>query len=724
LARVSNDGTEMTGVELRRMLEGLASNLAFSWLPAVRNVFRDLDPDDWEESDHNPIVLLAGLTDDRFERLAGDDRFVGRVIEAVAAMTHELAGPTWWADHHPDQRFLAAYFSTEFALDESLPVYSGGLGVLAGDHLKSASELGVPLVGVGLFYARGYFRQTLDESLPVYSGGLGVLAGDHLKSASELGVPLVGVGLFYARGYFRQTLDETGWQKERYPINNPARLPLTLERRPSGEPLHVHVELAGEPVALQIWRADIGRTRLYLLDANVDTNSDSAASITDKLYGGDREHRIKQEYVLGVGGVRALRRLGLEPTVFHMNEGHSVLLAIERLRELTAAGSSLEAALELVRDSTVFTTHTPVPAGNEVFDAELVRKYLAGLVGGIGMDWDSFLALGRVREGDLFGLTPLALRLSGRANAVSKLHGEVAREMWQALGVPIGSVTNGVHPRTWLAADLDARIAGDWSRVHEVPDDELWRIHVQSKRELAAVARARGASLGEDADEDVLTIGFARRFATYKRAGLLFSDPDRLARLLADADRPVKVMLAGKAHPADEGGKKLIQHIWELSQEDRFRGRVVFLEDYEMTLARNLVQGVDVWLNTPRRPQEASGTSGMKAAMNGVLNLSILDGWWAEAYTPETGFAIPDEEAANDDAQDARDSAALFDVLESEVVPRYYERDDRGLPARWLTMMRASIEELGRDYNTNRMVREYVDELYLPAHAALAAAAL
>ncbi|MDX6411188.1 MAG: glycogen phosphorylase [Gaiellaceae bacterium] len=678
-----NDATEVTGVELRRMLERLAANLAFSWLPAVREVFRDLDRADWQASDHNPIVLLAGVTDDRFERLAADDDYVRRVVEAVGAAQHEFAGSTWWAEEHSRDDFLAAYFSTEFALDESLPVYSGGLGVLAGDHLKSASELGVPLVGVGLFYERGYFRQTLDE---------------------------------------------TGWQNERYPRNDPARLPLTLERRPSGEPLHVQLELAGEPVALQIWRADIGRTRLYLLDANVDTNSDSAASITDKLYGGDREHRIRQEVVLGVGGVRALRLLGLAPTVFHMNEGHSAFLAIERVRELTAAGRPLARALDEVRGSTVFTTHTPVPAGNEVFEPALVQRYLSGVVAGAGMEWDDFLALGRVTDNDLFGLTPLALRLAGSANGVSALHGSIAREMWQPLWpdktvdeVPIGSVTNGVHARTWLAGELATRLGGDWSRVHEIPDEELWRIHLSLKRDLFAVAASRGNAL--TAGEDALTIGFARRFATYKRAGLLFSDPDRLARVLANAQRPVQVLLAGKSHPADEGGKALIREIWELTRDSRFQGRVVFLEDYQMTLARQLVQGVDVWLNTPRRPQEASGTSGMKAAMNGVVNFSILDGWWAEAYSPEVGFAIGGEpDAANEDEQDARDAASLFDVLESELVPAYYERDERGLPHRWLELMRASIEQLGSEFNTNRIVREYVETMYLPADAALAGA--
>jgi glycogen phosphorylase len=662
--RVPEPNSTATGLELRRTLERLARNLAFSWLPPIRDLFRDLDPVDWDEGDHNPIVLLAGLSDDRFERLAEDTDFVRRVDDAERILQGELDGPTWWTG---DDDFLVAYFSTEFALDESLPVYSGGLGVLAGDHLKSASELGVPLVGIGLFYDRGYFRQTLDE---------------------------------------------TGWQQERYPLNDPTRLPLTLERQPSGEPLHVHLELAGEPVALQVWRADVGRTRLFLLDTNVEQNSEGARAITDRLYGGDREHRIRQEVVLGVGGVRALRRLGLAPTVYHMNEGHSAFLAIERLRELTASGAALEQTLDEVRASTVFTTHTPVPAGNEVFEPALVQRYLAGLVAGAGLDWDEFLALGHSGADELFGLTPLALRLSGRANGVSELHGNVAQEMWRELDVSIGSVTNGVHARTWLAAGLQQQ--------PDPADEELWRIHLQCKRELIDVARARGVSFADDTN--VLTIGFARRFATYKRAGLLFSDPERLERLVTDDDRPVQVVLAGKAHPADEGGKQLIREIWELAQDSRFEGRIVFLEDYELTLARHLVQGVDVWLNTPRRPQEASGTSGMKAAMNGVVNCSILDGWWAEAYTPEVGFAIVGEEpATNDHDQDALDAAALFDVLERDVVPTFYERDEFGLPRRWLALMRASIERLGSEFNTNRMVREYVDTMYLPAHVARSA---
>jgi starch phosphorylase len=674
---MAGEDVTTSGDELRRVLERLARNLAFSWLPAIRSLFRDLDPADWDEADHNPIVLLAGLSDDRFERAAEDAAFVARVRTAELALEAELTATAWWDEHGEDRDFLAAYFSMEFALDESVPVYSGGLGVLAGDHLKSASELGVPLVGVGLFYERGYFRQALDE---------------------------------------------TGWQRERYPLNDPTRLPLTLERRPDGRPLLVHLELAGEPVAVQIWRADVGRTRLYLLDTDLEENSRAARGVTDRLYGGDREHRIRQEVVLGVGGVRALRQLGVAPTVFHLNEGHSALLALERLRELTAAGSALAEALEEVRASTVFTTHTPVPAGNELFEPALVKRYLAGLVAAVGLEWDEFLALGRAGEGDpMFGLTPFALRVASHANAVSELHGRVAREMWHALWparpveeVPIGHVTNGVHARTWLSAELDSLLEGDWARVRDVSDEELWRIHTLCKRELLRVARERGSGEAVGADEDVLTVGFARRFATYKRAGLLFTDLDRLERLVADPDRPVRVVLAGKAHPADDEGKELIRSVWQMSRDPRFVDRIVFLQDYEMTLARYLVQGVDVWLNTPRRPQEASGTSGMKAAMNGGINCSILDGWWCEAYSADVGFAIGGEEPADD----AVEAAALLDVLERDVVPAFYERDSRGLPPRWLALMRGSIETLGARFNTNRMVREYVETMDLPAHRA------
>ena len=586
---------------------------------------------------------------------------------------------TWWRDRGGPADFLVAYFSAEFGLDESLPIYSGGLGVLAGDYLKAASELGVPLVGIGLFYRRGYFRQRLDEN---------------------------------------------DRQDELYPLTVTTRLPLELV------PMAPVVELADDdgnlvPVQLAVWRARVGRVSLYLIDTHVEGNPEWA--VTDTLYGGDRANRLRQEVLLGVGGVRVLRRLGLEPTVFHLNEGHSAFLQLERMRELVSEqGLTAEEAIERLRASTVFTTHTPVPAGNEVFDPELVRRALGGLVERCGLAWEDFVALGKVDPDETgFGLTPFALRTSEHANGVSELHGAVAREMWHGLWperrvdeVPITSITNGVHQRTWLSPELE-QLLGDtdpqFERARELSAEDLWTAHRGAKERLLEFAVATRGT--REFDPDVFTIGFARRFATYKRADLLFSRPDRLASLLADPDRPIQVLVAGKAHPADEGGKDLIQLVVDFAREPAAAGRVVFLEDYEMTLARRLVQGVDLWLNTPRRPFEASGTSGMKAALNGVPNCSILDGWWAEAYSPEVGFAI---EAPLDDAteaeQDRADADALYAVLEEQVLPAYYERDEAGLPQRWIALMRESIAELGPRFGTARMVAEYVERLYLPAH--------
>jgi starch phosphorylase len=586
---------------------------------------------------------------------------------------------TWWRSRNGPADLLVAYFSAEFGLDESLPIYSGGLGVLAGDYLKAASELGLPLVAIGLFYRRGYFQQRLD-------------ANDR--------------------------------QIEHYPLTDTSRLPLELV------PMAPVVDLADDdgelvPVRLGVWRVRVGRTFLYLIDTEVEGNPDWA--VTDTLYGGDRANRLRQEVLLGIGGVRVLRGLGLEPTVFHLNEGHSAFLQLERMRELVEEqGLSADDALEQLRASTVFTTHTPVPAGNEVFDPELVRKALGGLVERCGLTWEDFLALGKVEPGEKgFGLTPFALRTSHYANAVSELHGAVSREMWHGLWperrvdqIPITSVTNGVHQRTWISPELEV-LLGDtdpqFERARDLPAEELWVARRRSKeRLLEFVVTTRGA---RELDPDVLTVGFARRFASYKRASLLFSRPEKLARLLADSERPIQVLVAGKAHPADEDGKDLIQLVVDFAREPTAEGRVVFLEDYEMTLARRLVQGVDVWLNTPRRPFEASGTSGMKAALNGVLNCSILDGWWAEAYSPAVGFAIggPDAESS-EAAQDEADAEALYGVLEEQVLPAYYERDEAGLPERWIALMRESIAELGPRFGTARMAAEYVERLYLPAH--------
>ncbi|HEY0417640.1 MAG TPA: alpha-glucan family phosphorylase [Gaiellaceae bacterium] len=550
---------------------------------------------------------------------------------------------TWWQEtHRDDGDVLVAYFSMEFGVDPRLPIYSGGLGVLAGDHLKAAADLGVPLVGVGLFYRGGYFHQFVSDE---------------------------------------------GRQAERYDELDPDALGLARE------PVDVEVDLGGEIVSAEVWRCDVGAVPLYLLDV---------PWVTDALYGGDREHRIRQELLLGVGGVRALRALGIEPTVFHVNEGHSAFLTIERARLLVRDGLSTDEALERVRRSTVFTTHTPVPAGNEVFGSDLVTRYAGALAEEAGIDRDRLIGLGRSEDTDAFGLTPLALRLSAHANGVSQLHGDVARDMWRTLWPgqepPIDAITNGVHLGTWLAPELAALLRetgvrpdappewANWPAARELDGEALWQVHAALKRRLADRAGL---------DPDRLTIGFARRFATYKRAGLLYTDLERLLAL------PVQVVVAGKAHPQDVPGKDVMQGIVELSR-GRAQGRVVFLENYDIELACTIIPGCDIWLNTPRRPYEASGTSGMKAAVNGVLNLSVLDGWWAEAYDPSYGWAI---DGASDDA----DAAQLYALLEEQVVPRYEARDA------WLEMMRSSIAELAPRFSMQRTVIEYADRYYVPA---------
>jgi len=552
---------------------------------------------------------------------------------------------TWWSRQHGDDGgdLLVAYFSMEFGLEARLPIYSGGLGVLAGDHLKAAAELGIPLVGVGLFYRGGYFTQGLSPD---------------------------------------------GRQTETYEALDPEALGLVRE------PVSVEVELAGETVTAAVWRHDVGSVPLYLLDVDL---------LTDALYSGDREHRIRQELLLGVGGVRALAALGVEASVFHVNEGHSAFLAIERARALVEAGASTDDALEQIRRSTIFTTHTPVPAGNEVFGDELVLRYVGDLATSAGLSKEALLALGRAPGSDGFGLTPLALRLSAAANGVSELHGEVAREMWAALwphdDPQIGFVTNGVHLGTWLAPELDEllRSAGvrpdappreaNWEAALELDRSALWEVHAARKERLMQMTGL---------DSTRLTIGFARRFATYKRAGLVFSDLERLLAL------PVQIVVAGKAHPQDVAGKDVMQRIVELAREPGLAGRVVFLEDYDIDLARAIIPGCDVWLNTPRRPHEASGTSGMKAAVNGVLNLSVLDGWWAEAYDPAFGWAL---DGVSDDA----DAAQLYRVLEEQVLPAYADREA------WLELMKSSIALLAPRFSMQRAVIEYTERFYLPA---------
>ncbi len=595
----------------------------------------------------------------------------------------------------------------------------------------------------------------LTECLPIYSGGLGILAGDHLKSASELGVPLVGVGLLYQKGYFRQYLTSEGWQQERNPVNDFSTLPLRPLHAADGSSVRVSVELADRTVVLRPWRAQVGRVLLVLLDANVPENPPDLQDLTDELYGGDGDTRIRQEIVLGIGGIRALVALGLAPRIFHMNEGHCAFLSLERIRVLIEQRKlPFREAVEIVAASGVFTTHTPVPAGIDMFTADQMDRYFGACRTACGVARDEFLDLGRLHPGradEAFSMAVLAIRTASIVNGVSRLHGRVSRAMWQDAWpgvpvdeVPIAHVTNGVHSQSWISDDMRtlydrylgprwAEEPGDtriWLRSEHIPGGELWRTHERRRERLVAFARRRlraqlvdrGAGQAEIAaadevlDPEALTIGFARRFATYKRGTLLLSDPARLERILNAPGRPVQILFAGKAHPRDEPGKELIRQVVQMARRPELRRRIVFLEDYDQVVARYLVQGVDVWLNTPRRPLEASGTSGMKVAFNGGLNLSILDGWWDEAYTSSVGWAIgKGEEYTDHGYQDRVEASALYDLLENEVVPLFYKRGADNLPSGWITMMRASIAALCPVFNTNRMVHQYHVEAYEPA---------
>ncbi len=695
-------------------LQEIARNLWFSWNWEAVQLFIRLDPALWERAYQNPVQMLGTLPNADLAAAAKDESFVANVNRVYGSLQEYLKSPSWFSESYgPEAGFRVAYFSCEFGIDEGLPIYSGGLGVLSGDHLKSSSDLGVPLVGVGLLYQKGYFRQVL-------------------------------------------SLD--GWQQELYPDNDWYNMPVTMESGKDGRPLQIQVNIGGETVRARVWRVDVGRTPLYLLDANLKTNSARSREITSTLYGGDRDMRIRQEILLGVGGVRALAAVGISPTVFHMNEGHSAFLIVERIRDLMVSqGLTFAQAREVVFASGVFTTHTPVPAGNEVFDQELLRKYLEQKVRTLGLPWEEVLAMGQAlpSQSKEFGMTVLALRSSAFANGVSKLHGETSRKMWKELWpglpeseVPIRSVTNGVHSRSWIShevGELYARYMGPrflekpadhsvWDRVEAIPPGELWRIHQARRERLVFFVRKRlknqlqrqgaGVAFQRAAEEvlnpECLTIGFSRRFATYKRANLLFQQPERLVRLLTDETRPVQIIFAGKAHPQDLPAKEIIRSVIHFASDPRVRNRLVFIEDYDINVARYMVQGVDVWLNTPRRPLEASGTSGMKAAANGALNVSVLDGWWDEGYAPEVGWAIGSGEAYRDpEEQDRVECEALYTLLENEILPLFYERDRGGLPRGWITMMKASMRKLGAFFNTHRMVQEYAEESYLPAHRAM-----
>ena len=699
-------------------LRELAYNLRWAWNHDAIALFRRLDRDLWETTGHNPVLMLGTIDQRQLEAAAADDGFLGHLERVCRELDAYLAGETTWYKrvHGGARSPLVAYFSAEFGLTECLPIFAGGLGLLAGDHLKSCSALGIPLLGVGLLYQQGYFRQLLNEA---------------------------------------------GWQEEACEDNDFYNLPLTLERRPDGAPLTVEVAYPGRGVVAQVWRAQVGRVALYLLDTNVRANAPEDRVITDQLYGGDLEMRLKQEIMLGIGGCRAVEALGVSPVVYHMNEGHAAFLALERVRRLMEThGLSFAEAREVASAGLIFTSHTPVPAGHDYFPPDLMRRYFGDWIRSAGLSFAELMALGRrnpADNGEHFCMTILALRLASYSNGVSRLHGQVTRRMWQCLWpgvpedeIPIGHVTNGVHFRSWISQEMNQlydRYLGPrwaeeptdervWRAVQRMPAEELWRTHERRRERLVAFARrhfaaqvarhggseAQREAASEVLDLEALTIGFARRFATYKRADLLLRDPNRLARILSDPKRPVQIIFAGKAHPKDEGGKALIQKIVALTREEPFRRRVLFLEDYDMAIARYMVQGADVWLNTPRRPLEASGTSGMKAAANGVLNLSTLDGWWDEAWrfmngkTTPIGWAIGrGEESSNPEYQEQIDAEALYDILEEDVVPTFYERGADGLPRLWIARMKASIEALCHFFNTNRMVRDYVERFYHPA---------
>ena len=707
---------------LERLRE-LAYNVRWAWHEDTLDLFRRLGDRYWKECGNNPVKLLGILPQHRLEQAANDEGFVAHLSDVCANFdAYMQADKTWFKQHHgTGPAPTIAYFSAEFGITECLPIFAGGLGVLAGDHLKSASDLGVPLVGIGLLYQQGYFRQRLDDS---------------------------------------------GWQQEAYEAIDPAVAPLKRALDADGKPVTVSVEYAGKTVYAQVWRLQVGRVPLYLLDTNFAANAkDEDRDLTDYLYGGGNELRIRQEIMLGIGGIRALRALGIDSAVCHVNEGHSAFLTLERMRELMSRHQlSFEEARIATSASTVFTTHTPVEAGHDRFRPELMDRYLTDFARqGLGLSREEFLALGREQahnEEEPFGMTKLALRMSAFSNGVARLHGEVSRQMWQRQWpmvpegeVPIGHVTNGVHMPTWCAAPLKRLLtrylgprwreaaSGEalWEQVGQIPTQMLWRTHVDRRERLVTVTRqclrrqlarygASPSQMSEAAkvlDRNALTIGFARRFATYKRATLFMRDPDRLARILCNPERPVQVIFAGKAHPRDEPGKQLIQEIVKLSRTEPFKGHIVFIEDYDMNLARYLVQGADLWLNTPRRPREASGTSGMKAAANGVLNLSILDGWWDEAYDPALGWAIGSRETFNDDVfQDDLEATRLYDILEHDVVPLFYDRTTDGLPIGWIERMKGSISTYTPAFSSHRMVRDYVEGGYLPAavrHARLTA---
>jgi starch phosphorylase len=688
-------------------LEEIARNLWLSWNYDAIQLFIRLDYDSWMQSQQSPVRTLGMVSQERLAQAAQDDSYLAALKEVYDRFQRYKKGETWYRGGHKD---VVAYFSMEYGMDTSLPIYSGGLGILSGDHMKTSSDMGLPLVGVGLLYRQGYFKQMLNAD---------------------------------------------GFQQESYPENDWYNMPVERKNGRDGNPVKIAVDLAGRQAVAQIWEVKVGRSSLYLLDTNIEENAPDIRNITAALYGGDKETRMQQEILLGIGGIRALRALNINPAATHMNEGHAAFLGLERIRELmTERNFSFEEAQEAVWPTSIFTTHTPVPAGNERFEISMMEKYFRQWPQILGISWKDFVGLGRVYPDDdreTFCMTVLALKLAAYANGVAKLHGEVSRDMWKGLWpglplseVPIGHVTNGVHPRTWVSGgmlELLDRYFGPhfedkptdlkiWERMDRISDEELWRTHERRRERLVAFVRERireqyertGAverriRQAEDAlSPYALTLCFARRFATYKRGNLLLRDPERLLRLVKDNDRPVQLIFAGKAHPHDMPGKDLIRDIIHFAEKYDVTSRIVFVENYDMTVAKYLTSGGDVWLNTPRRPLEASGTSGMKAAINGVLNCSIMDGWWDEAYQPEIGWAIGHGEQYQDERlQDDVESKALYDLLERDIVPLFYQRGRDGLPREWIKQMKDCMRTIGQSMSCHRMLMDYSNQFYFPA---------
>jgi starch phosphorylase len=688
----------------------LAYNLWWTWYPDAQRLFARIDSVLWEKTNHNAIQFLRLVDQKRFKALISDRYFLEYYDRILRCFDDYMKSKdTWFRREHPGHiNHPIAYFSTEFGLHETLPIYAGGLGVLSGDHLKGASDLGLPLVAIGFLYTQGYFSQHISED---------------------------------------------GWQEARYLRLKFEDLPVLPFIDENAKPMTISVDLPGRTVIARLWEIRIGRIPLYLLDSDVEGNSSTDRELTSKLYISDLDSRISQEIILGIGGVRALRELGYNPSVWHMNEGHSAFLVLERIREMVAAGNTFEVAMDLVRPTTVFTTHTPVPAGSDEFPLWLVDKYFSGFWPQLNLTREEFINLAHhiLPWGESFSMPILALKMSSKRNGVSDQHGKVARKMWNFVWpdkkedkVPITHITNGVHTRTWLARrignlydhylgdDWDERVDDPetWEKIDDIPDSELWSIRRHLKRKLTLYIRDRSRdqwmfanvhpvqviASGVLLDPYVLTIGFARRFATYKRANLVLHDIDRLLEIITRLDQPVQIIFAGKAHPADEPGKLLIQQVYRTVKRAENGGRLVFLDDYDMNLARYLIQGVDVWMNTPRPPSEASGTSGQKAAMNGVINFSVLDGWWREGYNGSNGWVIGNgKEYENSDQQDAADAASLYDVLEKKIVPLYYlDRSADGLPSDWIALMKESMRTLTPRFSIRRMVKEYTERMYLP----------